>query len=215
MKRIRVFLAEDQTILRHSLRAVMAQEADLEVVGEAGDGEAAVQQVSVLQPEVVVMDISLPGLDGEQATRAIKQACPAVKVLVLSVHETKHHVQKLLRAGASGYVVKRSAAGELIQALRAMATEGTYLDRIASARLFGTPKTAPATKPDGEKLTAREGEVLRFIALGYVNKEIAAQLNLSVKTVDTFKTRGMEKLGLHSRVDIVRHALQCGWLTAR
>jgi len=159
------------------------------------------------------MDLSMPRLDGVQATLAIRRACPEVKVLVLTVHETKSHIRRALQAGASGYVVKRSAAEELIQALHALAAEGVYLDPIVTEKLIAGPKPPAAAKPNGETLSDREAEVLRLIALGYANKEIAAQLNLSVKTVETFKTRSLEKLGLRSRVDIVRYAMDRGWLT--
>lgn len=213
MKKIRVLLADDQTILRHSLRALIANEPGLEVVGEAGDGAEAVAKARSLRPDIVVMDVSMPKLDGVAATLAIKQTCPEVRILILTVHETKSQIRQVLQAGVSGYVVKRSAAEELIQALHAVASTGVYLDPIVSARLIGAPKPPPASKSDDGKLSDREAEVLRLIALGYANKEIAAQLNLSVKTVETFKARSMEKLGLHSRVDIVRFAVNRGWLT--
>lgn len=212
MKRLRVFLAEDQTILRQSLRSLIEDQPGLEVVGEAADGEAAVRLVRALQPDIVVMDVSMPRMDGVQATLAIKRACPAVKVLALTVHETKSHIRQALHAGASGYVVKRSAAEELIQALRAVAAEGVYLDPIVAAKLVGPGKPPSGTRASGGRLSDREAEVLRLIALGYANKEIASRLELSVKTVETFKMRSMEKLGLHTRVDIVRHAVEKGWL---
>jgi DNA-binding NarL/FixJ family response regulator len=212
-KTLRVLLAEDQTILRHSLKVLVASEPDLEVVGEAGTGEEAVRLGQTLRPDIVVMDISLPGMDGVQATQAIKQSCPEVKVLALSVHETKSCIRSILQAGASGYVVKRSAAEELIQALRAVARNGVYLDPIVAAKLVGSTKPLSTARFGLEPLSDREAEVLRLIALGYANKEIAAQLDLSVKTVETFKARSMEKLDLRSRVDIVRHAVDCGWLT--
>lgn len=214
MKTLRVFLAEDQTILRHSLKALITNEPDLEVVGEASDGEEAARLVQSLRPDIVVMDISMPGMDGVQATLRIKRTCPEVKVLALSVHETRSYIRGILQAGASGYVVKRSAAEELIQALRALAVKGVYLDPIVAAKLVGSLKPPAATRSGPEPLSDREAEVLRLIAMGYANKEVAAQLDLSVKTVETFKTRSMEKLGLRSRVDIVRHAVDCGWLTA-
>lgn len=213
MKKLRIFLAEDQTILRESLRSLIENQPHLEVVGEAADGEETFNQVRALRPDIVVMDVSMPRMDGVQATLAIKLSCPEVKVLALTVHETKAHIRRVLQAGASGYVVKRSAAEELIHALHALAAEGAYLDPIVVARLVPSPKPVSANKPSGETLSDREAEVLRLIALGYANKEIAAQLDLSVKTVETFKARSMEKLGLHSRVDIVRHALEHGWLT--
>lgn len=212
MRKLRVLLAEDQTILRQSLKALIANEPDLEVVGEAADGEEALRLVKALSPDVVVMDLSMPVMDGIQATSAIKSAFPGVKVLALTVHETRSHIRRVLQAGASGYVVKSAAAEDLINALRAVAADGVHLDPIVAARLVGTAKPAAVAKPGSEQLSGREAEVLRLIALGYANKEIAAQLDLSVKTVETFKTRAMEKLGLRSRVDIVRHAVDRGWL---
>ncbi len=212
MKKLRVFLAEDQTILRESLKALIASEPDLEVVGEAGDGEETVKRVKTLKPDIVVMDVSMPRIHGAQATAAIRRVCPQVKVLALTVHETRSHIRRLLQAGASGYVVKRSAAEELIHALRAVAATGVYLDPIVAAKLVGSARPPAAAASTEEALSEREAEVLRLIALGYANKEIAAQLDVSVKTVETFKTRAMEKLGLRSRVDIVRFAMDRGWL---
>lgn len=212
MKKLRLILVEDQTILRHSLNALISSEPDLDVVGETGSAEEAVRLVGSLRPDLVVMDVSLPGMDGVEATQVIKRECPEVRVLALSVHETRNHMRKMLQAGASGYVVKRSAADVLIQAPRAVAAEGVYLDPIVAAKLLGNagPRHAPPSR--AERLSDREAEVLRLIALGYANKEIAARLDLSVKTVETFKARAMEKIGLRSRVDIVRHAMECGWL---
>jgi len=214
MTKLRIFLAEDQTILRHSLKSLIENQSDLQVVGEAADGGEAVRLVKTLKPDVVVMDVSLPGTDGVQATQAIKRTSPEVKVLILTVHETRFQIRRALQAGASGYVVKRSAAEELIQALRAVAAQGVYLDRIVATKLVSGLKPAGAAKTLHAGLSDREGEVLQLIALGYANKEIAARLNLSVKTVETFKARSMEKLGLRSRVDIVRHAMDRGWLDA-
>lgn len=213
MKKLNVFLAEDQTILRESLKVLIAGEPDLEVVGEAADGEDAVRKVRSLRPDIVLMDVSMPGMDGVEATLAIKRACPEVKVLALTVHETKAHIRRVLQSGASGYVVKRSAAEELIQALHAVAADGVYLDPIVAAKLVGGPKSPSVAKATGETLSEREAEVLRLIALGHANKEIADQLDLSVKTVETFKARSMEKLGLRSRVDIVHYAMERAWLT--
>lgn len=210
---LRVMLAEDQTILRQSLKSLIESHPGLCIVGEAGDGEAAVGLAESLRPDIVVMDVSMPRMGGVEATQAIKQTCPEVKVLALTVDETRHQIRRVLQAGASGYVVKRSAAEELIQALHAVAAEGVYLDPIVAAKLVG-PVPPPATaRPGRGTLSDRETDILRLIALGYANKEIAVQLNLSVKTVETFKTRSMAKLKLRSRVDIVRHAIERGWLT--
>lgn len=214
MKKLRVFLVEDQTILRESLKSLLENQRDLEVVGEAADGEDAVPKIKSLGPDVVIMDISMPRMDGVEATLEIKRACRDVKVLALTVHETKSHIRRVLQAGASGYIVKRSAAEELITAIHAVAAEGVYLDPIVTTKLVSGPAAPASQVPNGESLSERESEVLRLIALGHANKEIAEHLNVSVKTVETFKTRATEKLGLRSRVDIVRHAMDHGWLTS-
>jgi len=213
MNKLRVFLAEDQTILRHGLRALIANQPDMEVVGEAGDGESAVQQVKQLKPDLVVMDVSMPKLDGVQATEMLQRDCPQVKVLALTVHESKSYLRRLIKAGATGYVVKRSAADSLIRAIRVIATEGVYLDPIMAGKLAGAPAgQSPTNTAADDTLTGREAEVLRLVAWGYANKEIAAKLDISVKTVETHKTNLMERLHLHSRVDIVREAVRRGWL---
>jgi DNA-binding NarL/FixJ family response regulator len=214
-KPIRVLIAEDQTILRESLRVLISTEPDLAVVGEASDGEEAVHKVAKLRPDIVVLDVSMPLMDGVQATQLIKRAYPDMKVVILSVHETRSQIRRVIQAGASGYVVKRSAAEELIQALRTVAAKGVYLDAIVAGKLLGPAKPSRVAEPSGASLSDREAEVLRLIALGFANKEIASQLDLSVKTVETFKTRSMEKLGLRSRVDIVRYAVDRGWLLPR
>jgi len=214
-KQIRVFLAEDQTILRDSLCLLINAEPDLKVVGQASDGEEAVHKVGKLRPDIVVMDLSMPVMDGVQATQAIKQAYPEIKVVILTVDEGKSQIRRVIQAGASGYVVKRSAAEELIQALRTVAVKGVYLDTIAAAKLLGPAKPSRVAESKVAVLSDREAEVIQLIALGFANKEIAAQLELSVKTVETFKTRSMEKLGLRSRVDIVRYAVDHGWLSPK
>ena len=213
MKKLRVFLAEDQTILRHSLKALISNEPDFEVVGEAGDGEETVRLVNSLRPDIVIMDISMPRMDGIQATLAIKKSCPEVRILALTVHETKSQIRRVLQVGASGYVAKRSAADDLIQALHSVAAEGVYLDPIVAEKLIAGSKPQTDSKITDKILSEREAEVLRLIAMGYANKEIARQLELSVKTVETFKARSMEKLGLRSRVEIVHYAIEHGWLT--
>jgi DNA-binding NarL/FixJ family response regulator len=203
------------------------------VAGEAEDGEEAWRKVRALveagtPPDVVVMDVSMPGWNGVEATAKIRGAWATVRVLALSMHEDKSYLRSLLEAGASGYVLKRSAGEELIRALRAVAAGGTYLDPSLSAAVMetlvgggrgGAVPSAPlgggATlrgEIAGAPLSERESTVLRFIAEGHSNKEIAAKLGVSVKTVETYKARSMEKLGLDGRADIVRYALAQGWL---
>lgn len=217
-----ILLAEDHTIVREGLKLLVNSQADLEVVGEADTGRAAWQKAMQLKPRVVVMDVSLPDLAGAEATERIKQHHPDIAVLALTVHEEKGYLRRLLQAGASGYVLKRAAAEELILAIRKVASGGVYLDSSLTEKLVGgfmreqwarnsspglSSSSASSTR---EALSPREAEVFRLIALGYANKEIASRMAISVKTVETYKTRLMEKLGLHSRAEIVRYALEQG-----
>jgi DNA-binding NarL/FixJ family response regulator len=214
MAKLRVYLADDHAVVRSGLKALINAQPDMEVSGEAGDGRTACDQVQELQPDVVVMDVSMPKLNGAQATVQLKQACPKVKVLALTVHEDKGYLRLLLEAGASGYVLKRAAAEDLIHAIRTVAAGGLYLDPALAGQVVGSFVRSPAGEraPEGGDLSDREAEVVRLIAAGYSNKEIASRISLSVKTVETYKARSMEKLGLESRADLVRYALQRGWL---
>jgi DNA-binding NarL/FixJ family response regulator len=213
---VRVVLADDHPIVREGLKLLLNSEPDLEVVGEAGDGEAACRVAKELNPDVLVMDLSMPIRNGAEATEIVRRDCPRVRVLALTVHEESLYLKQLLRAGASGFVLKRSATTELVRAVRTIATGGTYIDpSIAGALVEGYLDARPATPVEShEALSDREQEVLRRISTGRSNKEIAAELNLSVKTVETYKARATEKLGLKSRVDIVRYAARQGWLDA-
>ena len=212
--KLRVYLADDHAVVRAGLKALINAEPQMEVSGEAGDGRTACQEVQELQPDVVVMDVSMPQMNGAQATAQLKQVCPSVKVLALTVHEDKGYLRLLLEAGASGYMLKRAAAEELIHAIRMVAAGGVYLDPVLAGKVVGSFVRVPVREsvPEGGDLSDREAEVVRLIAAGYSNKEIASRLGLSVKTVETYKARSMEKLGLASRADLVRYALQRGWL---
>ena|SRR5947209_5191090 len=214
MTKLRIFLAEDHVMVRTGLKTLIDAERDMEVVGEASDGNSAVKKTTELRPDVAVMDISLPQLSGTQATQQIKRTCPDVHVLALTVHEDKSYLREVLEAGASGYVLKRAAAEDLIRAIRQVAGGSVYLDPHMAGSIVGTlvRKRSPRQLVQGNQLSDRESEVLRLIAKGYSNKEIASQLNLSVKTIETYKTRSMDKVGLHSRTDIVRYAYHQGWL---
>jgi DNA-binding NarL/FixJ family response regulator len=214
MVKLRDYLAADHAVVRAGLKALINAEPEMEVSGEASDGRTACEQAQESQPDVVVMDVSMPEMNGAQATARLKQACPHVKVLALTVHEDKGYLRLLLEAGASGYVLKRAAAEELIHAIRTVAAGGVYLDPVLAGKVVGSFVRNPAGKgvsEDGD-LSEREAEVVRLIAAGHSNKEIARRLSLSVKTVETYKARSMEKLGLDSRADLVRYALQRGWL---
>ena len=214
MTRLRVLLAEDHAIVREGLRALLEAQPDMEVVGEAADGREALEAARALGPDVVVMDISMPGLNGARATEAIRRDCPGTRVLALTMHEDRGYLRQLVQAGASGYLLKRAASQDLIHALRAVAAGGTYLDpALAGEILVGFAGKAPGRGSRREdELSDREAEVVRLIARGFSNKEIAAQLDLSSKTVETYKARSLEKLGLSSRSDLVSYAVQRGWL---
>jgi DNA-binding NarL/FixJ family response regulator len=211
-KRLRLLLVDDHAVVREGLRALLASDPRFEIVGEASEGEAAVAAATSLQPDVVVMDVSLPGLNGVQATRRLKSQQPDTRVVALTVHEEGGYLRSLLDAGASGYVLKRSAASELVRALHVVGDGGTYLDPAMAGQLVGKlvrnmPHAGPAPG-----LSDREQEVVRLVARGYSNKEIASKLEVSVKTVETYRYRAVEKLGLRGRADLVRYAIEQGWL---
>jgi len=211
---VRVVLADDHPIVREGLKRLLDAQPDMHVVGEAADGEAAWHAAMTLAPDILVMDLSMPVLGGAEATARVQRDCPGVKVLALTVHEERAYLTQLLRAGASGYVLKRAASAELVHAVRTVAAGGTYVDpSVAGALVDGyLDAEAAAEQPQHDVLSAREREVLLRIAQGFSNKEIAAELALSVKTVETYKARVADKLGLRSRVDMVRYAARRGWL---
>lgn len=213
-KSLRIVLADDHPVMRDGLRGLLNAEPDMRVVGEASDGEAAYRLTGDLTPDVLVIDLSMPVMGGVQATEIVKGKCPNVKVLALTVHEESLYVRQLLRAGASGYVLKRAAAAELVRAIRVVAGGGTYIDPAVAGQLVDgyLQRKGKEEHTRAEHLSDRERDVLMRIAKGYSNKEIAAELGLSIKTVETYKARMSEKLRLKSRVDIVRYAAQRGWL---
>jgi DNA-binding NarL/FixJ family response regulator len=214
MSPLRILIADDHATVRQGLKLLIDSQADMGVIGEAADGNAVLQQAAALKPDVVVMDISMPGMNGLVATRSLKRAQPHVSIIALTRHDDDTYLDELLRAGASGYVLKQSAPMEFLKAIRAVAAGGIYLDpamtsRVADGLLGG--KADVASQP-GATLTERESEVLRLIAVGHSNKEIAAQLKISAKTVEVHKANAMRKLGLIGRVDIVRYGVLQGWL---
>ena len=211
---LRILIADDHEMVREGLKALLNAEPDMEVVAEAGDGESALAQARLAKPHLVLMDVSMPGMNGLEATAALTECCPEVKVLAVSRHRGRGYVQQLLSAGASGYVLKQSSSEEILRAVRAIAHGATYVDGAVSQDVF-TPLGLGPERSRGSTesgLSAREEEILRLVAWGYSNKEIAARLELSVKTVESHKTNASTKLGLNSRVDVVRLALLRGWL---
>lgn len=214
MNKLCIFLADDHAIIREGLKSLINAQPDMNVIGETDNGRTAWLEAKALSPDVVVMDISMPELNGAKATELLKRDCPQTKVLALTVHNDQGYVHQVLKAGASGYVLKRAAAHELIQAIRAVAAGDTYLDPSIVSNVVGSyvrKQSAKEGLPSGD-LSEREMEVMRLIALGYSNKEIAFKLDISVRTVETYKVRLMEKLSFHSRAEIVRYALLQGWL---
>ena len=214
MTKLRVFLVDDHAVVREGLKALVNAQPDMEVTGEAGDGQTACAQVLQHLPDVVVLDVSMPDMSGANAAERLRQQCPQVKVVALTVHEDKGYLRQLLEAGAVGYVLKRAAVEELVRAIRTVAGGGVYLDPSLAGKVVGGFVRKPVGKgsPSDGALSDREAEVVRLVAAGHTNKEIAGRLDLSVKTVETYKARSQEKLGLHSRADLVRYALQHGWL---
>jgi two-component system, NarL family, response regulator NreC len=214
MSKLRILIADDHETVREGLKVIVNSQADMEVVGEATDGRAAIERAQQLLPDVAVLDVSMPELNGLQATERIRQCCPQVRVLTLTRHTDDGYLRKLLKAGASGYVLKQSPSSVLLAAVRAVAAGQSFLDPAVTEKLVGgyvvrgaTGGTAPLGEP-----SEREQEVLRMIAWGHSNKEIAASLNLSIKTVEVHKANAMRKLDMRSRIDIVRYAILRGWL---
>jgi DNA-binding NarL/FixJ family response regulator len=214
LHKLSIFLADDHAVIREGLKALINAESDMQVVGEADNGRSALLEVKTLRPDVVVMDISMPELNGAKATERLRRDCPQTRVLALTVHNDQGYLQQMLKAGASGYVLKRAATHELIQAIRRVAAGGSYLDQTLASKVVSNYVQKQSIQPGqvGCELSDREQDVLRRIALGYTNKEIAVQLSISVRTVETYKVRLMEKLNFHSRAEVVRYALLQGWL---
>jgi DNA-binding NarL/FixJ family response regulator len=207
VRKLRIVLADDHIMLRQGIKSLICAQPDLEVVGEAANGEEALRKVKELQPDLLVMDISMPELNGIQVMERLKQTGSTTRVIGLTAFGETAYLRHLLAAGASGYVLKQAAFEELIAAVRAVAAGGTR--KVVSG--FVEHKKLRGSR-EGDELSEREREVLRCVARGYTNKEIASQLNISVKTVETHKANFMEKLGLHTRAEIVRFALHRGWL---
>lgn len=213
-EKLRIVLAEDHKTVREGIKLLVNAQPDMEVVAEAGDGEAAIAAVESFGPDLVLMDISMPTLNGLKATQRLRRSSADLKILMLTRHTDDGYLQQLIEAGANGYVLKQSAPTELINAIRAVAEGNAYLDPALTSKVMGG-YAGSAVSLRGEnknKLTDRENEVLRLIALGHSNKEIAASLSLSVKTIEAHKANAMSKLGINSRIGIVRYAILQNWM---
>lgn len=214
-KQIKVFLADDHAVLRAGLRMLIDAQPDMQVVGEAEDGEEAVGQVVSLKPDIALLDVNMPKLDGLEALRRLKGASSQARVLILSMYDDEGYLRRALEMGASGYILKKAADSELMAALRAVARGEVYvypsLTHLLVNRYLGREGGKPS--PSVVELTEREEEVLRLLAEGHTSEQVGQRLALSAKTVDTYKARVMEKLGLRSRVDLVRYALRNGLLS--
>lgn len=220
MKKIRVLIADDHAVLRAGLNMLLNAEPGIEVVGEASDGDESVAQAAKLLPDVLLLDITMPGLGGIDVIRAIKAKSLPVAILVLTMHEDEGHLREALKAGAQGYIPKKAAETELISAIKAVYRGEIFLHPSVSKHLVaeaihGSSVESREKQPAGshEQLSQREQEVLRLVVRGYTNQQVANQLFLSVKTVETYKARIMEKLDIHSRAELVRYALRSGLLT--
>ena len=216
-KKIRLLVADDHPVVRAGLRSLLGGQLDMEIVGEADDGFAAVERALELKPDVVLMDISMGGQSGFAATREISRRLPETKVLVLSIHDNEEYLRQMLEAGATGYVLKQAADTELAVAIRAVHRGEIFLYPSFTRVLLGDlakrrEKNGTSERDSYDLLSQREKEVLRLVALGYTNRQIADQLVLSVKTIETYRARLMDKLSLRSRSALVRYALGKGLL---
>lgn len=202
MAEVRVLIVDDHTIVREGLRAILAYHQEVEVVGEASNGVEAIARVAELHPDVVVIDIAMPGMNGIEATRLIRERHPSTAVVVLSQHSDREYVTSALRAGASGYVLKDAAGADLITALRCTARGQAFVDPSVSAAI------AEEIRGDALSLTPREREILKLIADGLTSRQIAGSLHLSVNTVNWHRTNIMNKAGTHNVAELIRYAVQ-------
>jgi len=212
----RILLAEDHNTVREGIKMLVNAQPDMEVIGEAADGLAAIEQTRALAPDLLVMDISMPELNGLKATEKLRREFPNLKILTLTRHTDDGYLQQLIKAGVNGYVLKQSAPTELINAIRTVSSGRSYVDSELTHKVLGgfagRSSAGPMRGEGTREVSERESEVLRFIAWGYSNKEIAGRLDLSVKTVEAHKSNAMRKLNMRSRIDIVRYAILQGWL---
>jgi DNA-binding NarL/FixJ family response regulator len=211
---VRILLVDDHPIVLAGVKALVMTDPNVEVVGEAFDGRSGLRLAAELAPDIVVLDISLPDLNGVKVAERLRSDCPNCKILVLTVHEDRGYLRQLLLVGISGYLLKRSATAELGRAIAAVAAGGLYLDPAVAGMAveLSTPRPAESVE-GGAELSQREIEVLKLAASGHSNKSAAAILGIGVKSAETYKARAMEKLGFRTRVELVRFAVSKGWLS--
>ena len=213
---LRILLVDDHAVLPSGLRLLIDNQADLQVVGEAGTAAEALGKVRALQPDIIILDLNMPGMDGLTAIPLLQQESPQSRILILTMHDDVNYLQGALRTGASGYILKKAVDTELLMAIQTVMRGETYVHSAMSEKLLqkiDTHTVAVKTQADPwDSLSDRERDVLRLVALGYTNAEIASELFLSVKTVETYRTRGMEKLNLQTRAQLVKSALARGIL---
>ena len=209
-QKIRILLADDHTLLRSGIRALLADQPDIQVVGEAEDGRQAVKLANKLHPNVILMDIAMPLLNGLEATRQIKNTHPEINVLVLTMYDHEEYFRQVLEAGASGYIVKRAAASDLVSAIRAVNNGEAVLSPSITRMVLEDylRQESSSLESDVVQLTCREREVLQLIAEGKTSREIAEILDLSIKTIQSHRTSLMQKLDLHDRGDLIKYAIQ-------
>jgi two-component system response regulator NreC len=208
MKRIRILLADDHAVVRQGFKMILGAQTDMEIIGEAGNGRDAVELAESLRPDIIVMDVAMPELNGIEATRRLAASLPHTRIVALSMHKDSVYVREILRAGARGYLLKDSGAADLVSAVRAVASGEGYISPAVSSSVLDDYRRHVTNPVD--LLTSREREVLQMLAEGKTNKEIAGILNLSVYTVDAHRGRIMEKLNLHSINELVRFAVRNG-----
>ena len=212
--RTRILVADDHHLVLAGLKTLLGDDPSIEVIGEAMDGQSALRLAIELRPDVIVLDLSMPGMNGVRVAQSLRTQVPQCHILILSVHEDRAYLRQLFETGVSGYVLKRSAPEELTAAIRAVAAGGTYLDPAVAGMVIGRGSHRGSMRniERSTELSSRETEVLQLAAAGYTNKELSLRLRIGVKTIETYKARAMEKLGLDTRAELVRYAIARGWL---
>ena len=213
MNKIKVLLVDDHAIMRDGIRALLSLHDDIKIVGEASEGQEAIEKTQDLSPDVVVMDVAMPDMDGIEATRRIRKQSPKVKVIVLTQYDNKEYILSAIKAGAAGYVPKRALGSELVSAVRAVNRGESFLYPSAAAALIDDYRRQAKTAEPYDQLTPREREILKLIAEGHTSREIADTLFISLKTVYGHRTKIMEKLGLRNRTELFKFAVRKGLLT--